>query len=188
MTKVLRKQDRNDFDARIKRLDPAFAALPPQMREDRKPWEMGNRTSRGPGSPVLMSGLGFGLALAALFAANNPETVQTMLVRSGWPIQFIHYATHGITLLILGLVVFYLANAVRVFRPKATGRGNAVGLVVGAVAAIAVSALDPIHLQTGLNYAGFNSTEDILAFAKARTSDFANVDWTSVVPVSSSAK
>jgi hypothetical protein len=176
MRKVLRKQDRNDFNARIKRLDPAFAAIPPQMREDRKPWEMGSRVSRGSGSPVLMSGLGFGLALAALFAANNPETVQAMLVRSGWPIQFIQYATHGITLLIL------------VFRPKATGRGNAAGLVVGAVAAIAVSNLDQTHLQNGLNYAGFNSTQDIMAFAQARTSDIANIDWTSVVPVSSSAK
>jgi hypothetical protein len=176
MRKVLRKQDRNDFNARIKRLEPAFAGIPPQMREDRKPWEMGSRVSRGSGSPVLMSGLGFGLALAALFAANNPETVQAMLVRSGWPIQFIQYATHGITLLIL------------VFRPKATGRGNAAGLVVGAVAAIAVSNLDQTHLQNGLNYAGFNSTQDIMAFAQARTSDIANIDWTSVVPVSSSAK
>lgn len=188
MRKVHRKQDRNDFNARIQRLDPAFAAIPAKQRDDRKPWEMGTRSSRKSGSPVLMTGVGFGIALAALFAANNPETVQTMLVSSGWPIQFISYATNGLTVLILGLILFYLANVVRILNPRATGRGNAAGLVVGAVAAIGVSNLDQTHLQTGLNYAGFDSPSAVVAFAQTRTSEIVNIDWTSVVPVSSSAK
>ncbi|MCI5110864.1 MAG: hypothetical protein MRY75_09965 [Marivita sp.] len=188
MKRVLRKQDRNDFNARIQRLDPAFAKLPAEAREERKPWEMGNRSNRKSDSPVMMTGFSFGLALVALYASNNPETVQSLLVRSGWPVQFIHYATNGIALLIIGLVLFYLANVLRILTPRATGRGNAAGLVVGAIAAIGVSNIDQTHIETGLQYAGFDSPADVLTFAQARTSDLANIDWTSVVAVSSSAK
>lgn len=188
MRRVVRKQDRNDFNARIQRLDPSFAATPSKARDARKPWELGTSASGKSSHPVMMSGLGFGLALAALFAANNPETVQALLVRSGWPVQFIHYATNGLGLLILGLIVFYLMNVVRLVKPRTTGRLDSAGLIVGAVAAIAVSNLDQAHLQSGLQYAGFESPADVLTFAQARTSDIANIDWTSVVPVSSSPK
>lgn len=188
MRPVQRKQDRNDFNARIQRLDPAFARLPAKAREERQPWEMGRRSSRKSNSPVMMTGLGFGIALTALFTANNPDTVQDLLVRSGWPLEFVHYAMNGITLFIVGLIVFYLANMLRVVNPRATGRGNAAGLVVGAVAAIGVSNMDPTHLETGLQYAGFESPADVLTFAQAKTSDIANIDWTSVVMVSSSPK
>lgn len=188
MKRMHRKQDRNDFAARIQRLDPAFAAIPAQARDERKPWEMGKRASRKSSKPVMMSGLGFALALAAIFAAGNPEMVQSWIVRSGWPVQFVHFATYGITLMIFGLILFYLANFVRLLSPRATGRLNAAGLVVGAVAAVTVTNLDPAHLQTGLNYAGFDSAIDVLIYAQAKTADIANIDWTSVVPVSSSPK
>jgi hypothetical protein len=188
MRHVQRKQDRNDFNARIQRLDPAFARLPAKAREERQPWEMGSRSSRKSNSPIMMTGLGFGLALTALFTANNPDTVQDLLVRSGWPVQFVHYAMNGITLIIVGLIVFYLANMIRIVNRRATGRGNAAGLVVGAVAAIGVSNMDPTHLETGLQYAGFESPADVLTFAQAKTSDIAKIDWTSVVMVSSSPK
>lgn len=188
MKRVQRKQDRNDFNARIQRLDPAFARLPAKAREERLPWELGTRSSRKSDSPVLMTGLGFALALTALFTANNPETVQALLVQSGWPVQFIHYAMNGLSLLIIGLILFYLANVIRIVNPRATGRWNAAGLVVGAVAAIGVTNMDQTHLQSGLQYAGFESPQDVLTFAQARTSDIANIDWTSVVMVSSSPK
>ncbi len=188
MKHVQRKQDRNDFNARIQRLDPAFARIPAKARDERQPWEMGSRSSRKSNRPVMMTGLGFGLALTALFTANNPDAVQNLLVRSGWPLEFVHYAMNGIALLIVGLVVFYLANMIRIVNPRATGRGNAAGLVVGAVAAIGVSNMDPTHLQTGLQYAGFENPTDVLTYAQAKTSDIANIDWTSVVMVSSSPK
>lgn len=188
MRHVHRKQNRNDFNARIQRLDPAFAAIPADARDDRQPWEVGKRASRKSGSPVIMTFLSFGLALTALFAANNPEIVQAFLVRSGWPVQFVHYATNGVTIIIIGLILFYLANAIRVVNPRAEGRSNAAGLIVGAIAAIGVSSMDQSHLQMGLQYAGFESPADVLTFAQARTSEIVNIDWTSVVPVSSSAK
>lgn len=188
MKRVLKKQDRNDFNARIQRLDPAFAATPASVRDTRQPWEMGTASSRKSSSPVMMTGLGFALALTALFSANNPETVQALLVRFGWPLQFVGYAMHGITALIFGLILFYLANVIRIVKPGVMGRGNAVGLVTGAIAAIAFSQMDERHLQSGLQYAGFDSPADVLTFAQAKTSDFANIDWTSVVAVSSSPK
>lgn len=188
MKHVQRKQDRNDFNARIQRLDPAFARLPAEAREERKPWEMGSRSTRKSNSPVMMTSVGFGIALTALFTANNPDAVQDLLVRSGWPLEFVHYAMNGIALLIVGLIVFYLANMIRIVNPRATGRGNAAGLVVGAIAAIGVSNLDQTYLQTGLQYAGFASPAEALTFAQAKTSQIVNIDWTSVVMVSSSPK
>lgn len=188
MKRVQRKQDRNDFNARIQRLDPAFAKIPAKVRETRQPWEMGAASSRKSSKPVMMTGLSFALALTALYTANNPETVQALLVRSGWPLQFVGYAMHGITALIVALILFYLANVIRIVKPGVMGRGNAVGLVTGAVAAIAFTNMDERHIQTGLQYAGFDSPADVLTFAQAKTSDIANIDWTSVVAVSSSPK
>ena len=188
MRHVQRKQDRNDFNARIQRLDPAFARIPAKAREERQPWEMGRRSLRKSSSPVMMTCIGFGVAVTALFSANNPDTVQAVLVRMGWPLEFIHYAMNGISLMIIGLIIFYLANVLRIVNPRATGRGNAAGLVVGAVAAIGVSNMEQTHLQTGLQYAGFESPADVLTFAQAKTSDIAKIDWTSVVMVSSSPK
>lgn len=188
MRHVQRKQDRNDFNARIKRLDPAFARTPAKTRDERQPWETGGQSFRKSSRPVIMTGVGFGVALAALFSAANPETVQSLLVRWGWPLEFVHYAMNGITLAVIGLIVFYLANALRVMNPRATGRGNAAGLVVGAVAAIGVSSLDQSHLEVGLQYAGFDSPADAVSFAQAKTAEFASIDWTSVVTVSSSPK
>lgn len=188
MRRLFKKQDRNDFNARIQRLDPAFATTPAKQRDDRKPWELGKRAARGTTKPLQMTVFSFAATLTCLYAANNPDTVQELLVRSGWPLQFVHYAMNGITLLMIGLIVFYLANVLRCFNTRATGRGNAAGLVVGAIAAIGVSTLDQTHVETGLQYAGFESPEDVLTYAQARTSEIAKIDWTSVVAVSSSAK
>ena len=188
MRQVQRKQDRNDFNARIQRLDPAFASIPIKEREDRKPWEMGKKASRKYDNPVMMTIFGFGLAVTALFTANNPEAVQTLLIQSGWPVQFISYAMNGISILLIGLIVFYLANSVRIVNPRATGRRNAAGLVVGAIAALGVSTLDDSHLQAGLQYAGLERPSDILTIAQTHTAGLVNIDWTSVVPVSSSPK
>ncbi|PWL36047.1 MAG: hypothetical protein DCO97_06280 [Marivita sp. XM-24bin2] len=185
---MFKKQDRNDFNARIKRLDPAFATTPAKERDDRKPWELGKRAARGTTKPLRMTFLGFTAALISLYAANNPETVRDLLVRSGWPLQFVHYAMNGIALLMIGLLVFYLANVLRCINPRATDRGNAAGLVVGAIAAIGVNTLDQSHILSGLQYAGFESPGDVLTYAQARTSEIAKIDWTSVVAVSSSAK
>ena len=189
MKRVLKKQDRNDFESRIKRLDPAFAALPKEARSERKPWEFGNakRLSKTD-KPIMMTAFGFGLAVTALYAANNPDTVQSLLLQSGWPAEFLSYGMNGISLLIIGLIIFYLANMLRVVNPRATGRGNAVGLVVGAVAAIGVTSMDPSYIEAGYAYAGIEGPGDIMAFAQTQGTRLAEIDWTSVMMVSSSPK
>jgi hypothetical protein len=188
MRRVQRKQDRNDFNARIQRLDPAFASTPVKARETSKPWVMGTKRSNTSGSPVLMTGMGFALAVTALFAANNPETVQSILIQTGWPLQYLHIATNGISILLIGLILFYLANIIRIVNPRATGRRNAAGLVFGAIAAIGVTSLDTTHIDAGLKYAGIANTEEFLTIAQTQTAGLVNIDWTSVVTVSSSAK
>lgn len=188
MKRVLKKQDRNDFISRIERLDPAFAAAPASARMDRKPWEMEKKSALKSESPILMSILGFGLALVALLAAADFDMVQALLIQSGWPVQFIQYGMNGVSILIIGLVVFFLANILRILNPRATGRWNAAGLVVGAVAAIGISSLDDRHLQAGYDLAGIEGPGDILALAKTRGEQLASVDWASVVMVSSSPK
>jgi len=185
MTRTVKKQDRNDFMRRLERLDPQFAATPAKVRDDRKPWETEKTGSQ---SPIIMMMLGFGLAVLALFAANDPEMVEALLIQSGWPVQLISYGTNSVSLLIIGLVIFYLANLVRVVTPRATGRWNSGGLVIGAVAALAFTSLDPSHLQAGYDYVGIDGPADILTFARTRGSEIADIDWGSVVMVSSSPK
>ena len=188
MTRILRKQDRNDFISRIERLDPAFAATPAKARDERKPWELGTSSGKPSESPVLMSGLGFGLAIAAIFAANDPDTVQAFLLNLGWPAQFLNYAMYVVSILIIGLVVFYLVNVIRIMNPRATGRWNAGGLVAGAVAAIGFSAIDETYINAGLQYVGFESPSDLITLAQNQTARITSIDWTSVVMVSSSPK
>lgn len=188
MTRTVKKQDRNDFMRRLERLDPQFAATPAKARDDRKPWETEKTGSLRSQSPILMTLLGFGLAFLALFAANDPEMVEALLIQGGWPVQLISYGTNGVSLLIIGLVIFYLANLVRIVTPRAKGRLNSGGLVIGAVAALAFTSLDPSHLQAGYHYVGIEDPGNILTFAQARGSQIANIDWGSVVMVSSSPK
>lgn len=187
MRRVFKKQDRNDFNSRIQRLDPAFAKMPAEARFESKPWEIGKSAKSGD-SPIMMAGVGFGLALAALFAANNPETVQELMLRSGWPAQFLVYGMNGLSLMIIGLIIFYLVSALRIFNPNATGRWNAAGTVAGAIAAIGVSSMDTTYIDAGLQYAGLESPGEILTIAQARTASLANVDWSSVLMVSSTPK
>lgn len=187
MTRVLRKQDRNDFISRIERLDPAFASTPATARDERKPWEFGN-ASRKSDSPILTGCIGFALAMGALFVANDPDRTQDLLLQSGWPAQFIGYGMNGVSILIIGLIIFYLVNLVRIINPRASGRWNAAGLVAGAIAAIGVSSVDPSHIDAGLQYAGIENTAELLTMAQARTASLTNVDWASVVMVSSSPK
>lgn len=187
MTRVLKKQDRNDFISRIERLDPAFASTPATARDERKPWEFGKPSHRSD-SPIMMAGFGFALALTALFVANNPDRTQELLLQSGWPAQFISYGMNGISILIVGLIIFYLVNAVRIINPRASGRWNAAGLVAGAVAAIGVTTVDPSYVDAGLQYAGIENTAELLTLAQARTAGLTNIDWASVVMVSSSPK
>ncbi len=188
MKKTLKKQDRNDFMSRIERLDPAFAATLVKARDDRKPWELEKKTALKSESPIMMMGLGFGLALTALFVANDPDAVQALLLKSGWPAQFLSYATNGISILIIGLVIFYLTSIIRIVNPRATGRWNAAGLVVGAVAAVGVTNIDESYIQAGYQYAGIEHPADILTLAQVHTAGFTNIDWASVVMVSSSPK
>jgi len=136
----------------------------------------------------MMTGFGFALALAALFAANDPDTIQSLLLQSGWPADFLSYGMNGISLLIIGLIIFYLGNLLRIVNPRATGRGNAIGLVVGGVAAIGVTSMDPSYVEAGYAYAGIEGPNDIMAFAQTQGTRLAEIDWSNVMMVSSTPK
>ncbi|MCK0148693.1 hypothetical protein MWU54_01540 [Marivita sp. S6314] len=188
MKRTLRKQDRNDFLSRIERLDPKFAALPQEARVERKPWEVEKSGLSKAEKPVLMTLLGFGLAIGALMAVNDPARVQTLLLTSGWPSQFLTYAMNGVSILVIGLAIFFLGNLFRIVNPRASGRWNAGGLVIGAIAAVGMFSLPDSYVQAGYEYAGFNNATEILDYAQERTLQLASIDWASVVMVSSSAK
>lgn len=189
MARKIRKQTRVDFNTRIQRLDPAFATKTPAQRVEVKPWQ-GHQTTSGfrSESPFMMTGLGMALAIAALYAFHFPDEVSAWLVRTGWPTDFLSYATNGTIILTIGFVIFFLGNVVRIFNPRATGRWNAGGLVIGGLAALALFNLPDPYLQSGYALLGFEDANDVFNYAQARTQDFANIDWASVVMVSSSAK
>ena len=189
MKRILKKQDRNDFESRIKRLDPTFAALPREARSERKPWDVRNANrSVKKDHPILMTAFGFALAAVALFAANRPETVQSSLLAMGWPGDYLNYGMNAVSLSIIVLIIFYLGNLLRIINPRATGRGNAVGLVVGGVAAIGVTSMDPSYIDASYSYVGLEGPGDIMAFAQTQGVRLATIDWSDVMMVSSSPK
>lgn len=188
MKRTIRKQTQNDFNSRIQRLDPQFAALKPSERFDDKPWEPARQPGFKRENPIMMTLLGMALAVTALFAVTNPEAYQALLLRTGWPAQFLTYALNGASIISVGLVFLLLGNLFRIFNPKATGRWNAGGLVVGGLAGIAAFNIPGTVYDAGYALLGFESATDVLDYAQARTLELANVDWASVVMVSSSAK
>lgn len=187
MKRVFRKQTRDDFARRIERLDPKYAKLKPEERIDRKPWEVEKHRLKSD-KPLKMSVLGFGLALVAILGANDPDMVRALFLRSGWPGNLLTYAMNGAAILVVGLAIFFLGNLLRIVNPRATGRGNAAGLVVGALGAVGVFSIPDAYIQTGFDMAGFRDANHVLSFAQEKSLILASIDWASVVPVSSTAK
>lgn len=188
MKRTFRKQTRDDFISRIERLDPNYAKLKPEERIERKPWEIGSHGRRASESPIKMGVLGFGLALTALLGARDPDRVQALILQSGWPADFLSYAMNGAAILVIGLAIFFLGNMVRIVNPRATGRRNAAGMVVGALGAIGVFSIPETYLQTGLGMAGFRDVDHVMTFAQEKSLNLASIDWASVVMVSSAVK
>lgn len=188
MKRVFRKQTRDDFITRIERLDPNYAKLKPEQRIERKPWEVEKHRRLGANRPLKMSLIGFGVALAALIGANNPRMVQSLLLQTGWPVEYLAYAMNGLMILAIGLVVMLIGNALRVVNPNATGRGNAGGLLIGALAAVGCFNIPDPYIQTGFDLAGFRDADHVLSFAQEKTLELASIDWSSVVMVSSHGK
>jgi hypothetical protein len=77
---------------------------------------------------------------------------------------------------------------VRIVNPRATGRGNASGLVFGAIAAIGMINIPDPYIQSGFEIAGFQDVNHVFSYAQERTLQLASIDWASVVMVSSTAK
>lgn len=188
MKRTIRKQNRNDFESRIKRLDPQFAATRPCDRYDERPWEPARKSGFKRENPVMMTLLGLVLAVSALFAVTNPDAYKALLLQTGWPAQFLTYATNGASIVSVGLVVLLLGNVVRIFNPNATGRWNAGGLVLGGLAGILAFNVPGTYYDAGYALLGFENATDALDYAQARTLELASVDWASVVMVSSAAK
>lgn len=188
MRRAIRKQTRNDFERRVQRLDPRFAAMKPSARVEQKPWEPPRKTAFKKESPFLMTGLGMILAMSALFAITYPDAFRTLLLQSGWPAQFLGYAMNGAAIISVGLMFLLFGNVVRIFNPNATGRWNAGGLVVGGLAGVMAFNLPATYVEASYAMLGISSATDVLDFAQERTLQFANIDWASVVMVSSSAK
>ena len=189
MGRTIRKQTRNDFDSRIRRLDPAFASKKPSERLERKPWEphqakSGFRSEK----PIMMTGLGIALAMSALYAFYYPDNVAALLVRTGWPTDFLSYAMNGVAIFTIGFILFLFVNTLRIFNPRATGRWNAGGMVIGGLAGVALFSIPEPYVQAGYALLGFEDANDVLDYAQARTLRLASIDWASVVMVSSTAR
>ena len=188
MKRTFRKQTQNDFMSRIERLDPQFAKQRPKAEEEHKPWELDKIRRYRSESPIKMSLIGFVLAFCALLGVEDPEMVKSLLLQSGWPGEFLSHAMNGAMIGVVGLIIFFLGNMVRIVNPRATGRGNASGLVFGAIAAIGMINIPDPYIQSGFEIAGFQDVNHVFSYAQERTLQLASIDWASVVMVSSTAK
>ncbi|SHH23904.1 hypothetical protein [Marivita hallyeonensis] len=188
MRRTIRKQTQADFNDRIRRLDPKFAKAKPTQRMDVKPWEVEKKRRETSESPIMMTGLGCALVLSALYGLQNPDTVRDLLLQSGWPGEFLTYAMNGLTIMAFGLVFFFLGNMFRIFNPRATGRRNAAGLVVGAIAGVVLFNSPGSYVDSAYAAIGVESIGEIFAFAQQRGTELASVDWSSVKMVSSDGK
>lgn len=188
MKRTIRKQTKNDFFSRIERLDPEFASKKPSERFDAKPWEVSKKPGIQSESPFMMMGLGLAVAMTVMFGWNNPDGLKELLLQWGWPAQFLTYAMNGAAILVFGLVLLFFGNVFRIFNPRATGRWNAAGLVVGSLAGLVAFNIPDPYVQAGYAFIGFENATDVLDYAQERTLSLASIDWASVVMVSSSAK
>lgn len=170
---TFRKQTQQDFQQRVKRIDPHYHAH-----------GSAKRTAQRPSRPVLSLLLGFGWATLLVTVARNRSQIEDSLLQGTLPAQYHDYVFYMLAGLLAISAVLLAGHLVRFIVPRGArhGRRNSGGLLAGAVAA-AVLAYTPADVfDTGLGLLHENSGTLIQAAAGS-----ANVDLASITFVSSNS-
>lgn len=170
---TFRKQTQQDFQQRVKRIDPHYHAH-----------GSAKRTAQRPSRPVLSLLLGFGWATLLVTVARNRSQIEDSLLQGTLPAQYHDYVFYMLAGL-LAISAVLLAGPPRPLHRaarRAPRRRNSGGLLAGAAAA-AVLAYTPADVfDTGLGLLHENSGTLIQAAAGS-----ANVDLASITFVSSNS-
>ncbi|APZ54956.1 hypothetical protein [Salipiger abyssi] len=153
---AFRKMTRDDFNTRVKRLDPQYF-----QHGDTKPVA----TCRATAHPYLCLLLGFGWAYLIFAIAGKRSLIETSLMRGSIPVQYHDYIFYALAALLAVSAVMLAIHVLRYvcLRRGRPGRSNSGGLLVGAAAAAALAYMPSSVLEAGFGLLDDNSKTFIMA-------------------------
>ena len=167
---TFRKMTQQDFQARVKRIDPEYYS----HGEVKK-------TFSSPARPFMSLIMGFGWAYVVISVARNRSHIEHSLLQGNLPAEyhdfifFILAALLAVSAVMLGIHLFRFLMS----RRASTGKRNSGGLLVGALAAGALVYTPASVFDAGLGMIDQNSRSLIMAASSNVNVDFASVSFVS---------
>ncbi len=171
MRPMIRKQTQADFDARVRRLDPHYArtgrsrpSLAAETRADR---------------PALAVLGGFTWIFVAVSISRNRETLRESLAAGTLNADMQWAVMAGLAAMLAATAVMLLVHALRFVARRKGKRGASGPLLIGAIAALALSHTPPSVVSAGIEMIDPNSRA-LLRTANKTVKDNMGVDLGSV--------
>lgn len=172
------KQTQGDFQARLKRVDPAFA------RHGHAAYAKNETPTR----PVFWTLAGFGWFYLVISVARNKSYIRDSLAQGSLPSHY-HDAIFAALAAILAVsAVILILHIVSFFAKRGPKRSNSRGILIGALAAGALVYTPPSVLQTGFGMLDPNAQSLLLAAHSGVKKSVPGVDWDNIALVSSYGK
>lgn len=176
MARVLTKQTRNDFQNRVKRIDPQFHRM----------GEAAYASDKAPRRRTVSVLMGFGWVYLVAAIGTNRDHIATSLEQGSLPAAYHDHVFMGLTVLLAASCVLLCMHVVRYFLKSGNRSRNSGGILVGAMGALAV-----FYAPTDVWTAGFgmmdgNSKNLLLTASAALEETFPGINVDSMTYVLSS--
>ena len=175
---AIRKQTHRDFESRLKRLDPHFARH--------------GHTTYGkdmtPSRPVFWTLAGFGWFYLVISISNNKAFIEQSLLQGSLQQQHQNIIIAGLGAMLAISGVMLLLHLFRIFAKPGAKRSNSKGVLMGALAALALVYTPPSVFHAGYGMIDSNSRSLLLAAHSTVTNSVPGVDWDKIALVSSLGK
>lgn len=176
MARVLTKQTKQDFQNRVKRVDPQFHRMGEAAYAS-------DKTPRRRTVSVLM---GFGWVYLVTAIATNRDHIEASLRQGSLPATYHDHIFMGLTVLLAASCVLLCLHVFRYFFRSGNRSRNSGGILVGAMGALAVF-YTPAHVWTaGYGMMDGNSQNFLLTASAALEETFPGINVDSMTYVLSS--
>ncbi|MDO6587876.1 hypothetical protein Q4543_20390 [Salipiger sp. 1_MG-2023] len=169
---AFRKMTQDDFQARIKRVDPCY------VQASRRPEAT---TPPAPSRPFVSLLLGFGWAFVCLSVARNRDSIETSLLRGKLDTQYHDYIFYGLAALLAISAVMLAMHLLRYLFACTRGatKGNSGGLLFGAMLAAGFVYTPDSVFEAAFGLLDTNSRSLIVAAADKMPVDLGNIAFVS---------